>query len=110
MKQAYTVIRWAVSLSSAATPSCSRTRHPLAWTPMPAPSARRLLDFSNTRLAIPFLGACKSSAVIQHIFFFSFIRDREHVQNSKLRYNDDAMISFDIGHIYTLWIDTGTEM
>lgn len=62
MKQSmYTVISCAVSLSSAATPSCSKTRNPLACTPMPAPSARRLLDFSNTRLGIPFLVGAKSS-------------------------------------------------
>lgn len=76
MKQSmYTVISCAVSLSSAATPSCSKTRNPLACTPMPAPSARRLLDFSNTRLGIPFLVGAKSSRhSAQHACIISIAR------------------------------------
>ena len=55
--ETYGVIRLAVSRSSAAIPSCSRTRHPLTWTPMEPPSTLKVSDFSNTRLAIPFLDA-----------------------------------------------------
>jgi hypothetical protein len=69
--------------------------------------APRLLQHKTSN---PFPGCVQVISSNSAYMYFFLLSETEHVQNSKLRYNDDAMISFDIGHIYTLWIDTGTEI